>query len=68
MLKFSSNLNIVQEPSISKFVTHSWTHHIMLLSLVFLAEKSFSWQEVREEWWMAPQGPVVRKPINLIQD
>ena len=64
MLKFSSHLNIVQEPSISKFVTH----HIMLLSLVSSLKNRFFWQEVREEWWMAPQGPVVRKPINLIQD
>ena len=64
MLKFSSNLNIVQEPSISKFVTH----HIMLLSLVSSLKNRFFWQEVREEWCMAPQGPVVRKPINLIQD
>ena len=30
MLNFSSDINIVQEPSISKFVTH----HMMLLSLV----------------------------------
>ena len=32
MLNFSSNLKIVQEPSISKFVTHKLEHDVTIIS------------------------------------
>ena len=54
MLNFSSNLNIVQEPSISKFVTHN--HNVTIVSS--RAKNSFFfWARSQrgKEWWMAPQ-------------